>query len=154
VPLRRRRWHSRGDPASACGSRAINPFTYVRATDAQKAVNLWSENSNGADAKFLAGGTNLIDLMREGVEQPPAPVDITRAPLNQIEQIDGGLRIGALVRNSHLAADPQVRSTYRLLSEAILNGASAQLSQYGDHGRQSDAADAVLLFLRHGVALQ
>src|SRR3984957_5561305 len=108
----------------------MNPFNYLRATDAQNAVNLWAENS-----KFLAGGTNLIDLMREGVEQPPALVDITRAPLNQIEQIDGGgLRIGAMVGNSNLAADSQVRAKYRLLSEAILNGASAQLRNMATTG--------------------
>ena len=110
----------------------MNPFIYLRATDAHSAVNLSS--ANGA-AKFLAGGTNLIDLMREGVEQPPALVDILRMPLGEIEERpDGGLRIGAVVRNSHLAAHPLVRKRYRLLSEAILNGASAQLRNMATTG--------------------
>ena len=114
----------------------MNPFTYLRATDAGSALTLFSANSSGnGDAKFLAGGTNLIDLMREGVEQPSAIVDILRAPLAEVEELPGGgLRIGALVRNSHLAAHALVRKKYRLLSDAILNGASAQLRNMATTG--------------------
>ncbi len=108
----------------------MNNFTYQRATDANSALRLFAPN-----AKFLAGGTNLVDLMREGVETPQTLVDITRAPLAEIQELpDGGLRIGALVRNSHLAAHPLVRERYPLLSYAILNGASAQLRNMATTG--------------------
>jgi xanthine dehydrogenase YagS FAD-binding subunit len=108
----------------------MNNFTYLRATDANSALSLFEANS-----KFLAGGTNLVDLMREGVETPHALVDITRAPLAEVQELpDGGLRIGALVRNSHLAAHPLVLERYPLLSQAILNGASAQLRNMATTG--------------------
>ena len=114
----------------------MNNFTYVRATDTGSAMRLWQETSaQGVPVKFLAGGTNLVDLMREGVEQPRSLVDITRLPLAEIEQLsDGGVRIGALVRNSRLAAHPLIRETYPLLSSAILNGASAQLRNMATTG--------------------
>jgi xanthine dehydrogenase YagS FAD-binding subunit len=79
-------------------------------------------------ATFIAGGTNLLDLMKLQVETPSHLIDINRLPLNKIEPTDeGGLRIGALVRNSDLAADPRVRKGYGVLSRALLAGASAQL---------------------------
>ena len=79
-------------------------------------------------AKIIAGGTNLLDLMKLQVETPSTLVDINRLPLDKIEETpDGGLRIGALVRNSDLAADPRVRQRYGVLSRALLAGASAQL---------------------------
>src|ERR1700686_1812814 len=114
----------------------MNNFTYLRASDATSAVNLLAANSSqSAAARFLAGGTNLVDLMREGVESTHALVDITRAPLSEVQELpDGGLRIGALVRNSHLAAHPLVRERYSLLSEAILNGASARLRNMATTG--------------------
>jgi xanthine dehydrogenase YagS FAD-binding subunit len=114
----------------------MNYFTYVRATDTPSAMRLWQEASaQGVPVKFLAGGTNLVDLMREGVEQPRSLVDITRLPLAEIEQLSaGGLRIGALVRNSRLAAHPFIRDKYPLLSSAILNGASAQLRNMATTG--------------------
>ncbi len=114
----------------------MNNFTYLRAADANSAVNLLAANSsNGAAARFLAGGTNLVDLMREGIEQTHALVDITRAPLSEVLELpDGGLRIGAMVRNSHLAAHPLVRERYSLLSQAILHGASAQLRNMATTG--------------------
>ena len=78
--------------------------------------------------KIIAGGTNLLDLMKLQVETPSALIDISRLPLDKIEETsDGGLRIGALVRNSDLAADPRVRQRYGVLSRALLAGASAQL---------------------------
>ncbi|MGA8026987.1 MAG: xanthine dehydrogenase family protein subunit M [Bryobacteraceae bacterium] len=107
-------------------------FSYARADDQQTALSLLSQ---GAHAKFLGGGTNLIDLMRENIEQPDALVDITRVPLTAIEELpDGGLRIGALVRNSHLAGNKLVRERYPMLSQAILMGASAQLRNMATTG--------------------
>jgi xanthine dehydrogenase YagS FAD-binding subunit len=82
----------------------------------------------GADIRFLAGGTTLIDLMKLNVERPARLIDINRLPLDKIEATpDGGLKIGATVRNSHLAHHPTVRRDYSVLSQAILSGASAQL---------------------------
>jgi xanthine dehydrogenase YagS FAD-binding subunit len=111
----------------------MNPFHYVRATDAPSAINALAQQAG--PARFLAGGTNLIDLMREGIERPSAIVDITRLPLADIEDLpDGGVRIGAMVRNSRLAADRTVRERFPLLSQAILNGASAQLRNMATTG--------------------
>lgn len=110
----------------------MNSFTYLRASgdSADGGVQLWSSN-----ARYLAGGTNLIDLMREEIETPDAVVDITGLPLSEIAELpDGGLRIGALVKNSHLAADPLIRQRYPLLSSAILHGASAQLRNMATTG--------------------
>ena len=111
----------------------MNPFEYVRATDRHSAID--AATGPAAPARFLAGGTNLIDLMREGVEEPRLLVDITRLPLAEIEERpDGGIRIGAMVRNSHLASHPIVRLRFPLLSHAILNGASAQLRNMATTG--------------------
>ena len=101
----------------------MNRFAYVRpetVADAVKAVA-------GGNARFIAGGTNLVDLMKYNVEQPDRLVDITRLPLNTIESRDGGLSIGALVTNSAVAYDAQVAERYPLLASAILAGASGQL---------------------------
>jgi xanthine dehydrogenase YagS FAD-binding subunit len=86
-------------------------------------------------AKFLAGGTNLIDLMKSGVERPAALVDINRLPLTKIETLpDGGVRLGALARNSDTANHPLVRERYPLLAYAILSGASPQLRNMATNG--------------------
>jgi len=107
-------------------------FSYARAESQESALSLLSQSSN---AKFLGGGTNLIDLMRENIEQPDAIVDITRLPLTAIEGLpNGGLRVGALVRNSHLAAHALVRERYPVLAQAILMGASAQLRNMATTG--------------------
>ncbi len=107
-------------------------FSFQRAEDTQNAIALLA---GGAHAKFLGGGTNLIDLMREEIEQPDALVDITRLPLAEVEELpEGGLRIGATVRNSHLAGNPLVRERYPVLSQAILMGASAQLRNMATTG--------------------
>ncbi len=107
-------------------------FSYVRADDQQNALSVISQMQN---AKFLGGGTNLVDLMRENIEQPEALVDITKLPLAAIEELpDGGLRIGALVSNSHVAGNPLVRDRYPVLSQAILMGASAQLRNMATTG--------------------
>ncbi len=104
----------------------MNPFTYSRTNDAQQAV---AEISAKPQAKFLGGGTNLIDLMKMGVETPDALIDINRLPLAQIEELPGGkgVRIGAMVRNSELAEHDLIKSRYPVLSEALLSGASPQL---------------------------
>jgi xanthine dehydrogenase YagS FAD-binding subunit len=100
------------------------PFTYERASSPAAAAAAAAKPG----AKFIAGGTNLLDLMKLQVETPTHLVDISRLPLDQIaETSGGGLRIGALVRNSDLAADPRIRSHYGVLSRALLAGASAQL---------------------------
>ncbi|QLL15993.1 FAD binding domain-containing protein [Pseudomonas chlororaphis] len=101
------------------------PFSYERAGDVQQAVSLMAAQPR---ARFIAGGTNLIDLMKLGIERPTHLIDISRLPLAAIEDsADGGLRIGAQVRNSDLAADSRVRERYPLLSQALLAGASGQI---------------------------
>jgi xanthine dehydrogenase YagS FAD-binding subunit len=103
----------------------MNPFRYERAHDASSAVARLTGAPNGV---FLAGGTNLVDHMRLGVRQPDLLVDITHLPYDRIEPLsDGGVRIGALVRNADLAADHTIRSRYPLLAQALLAGASGQL---------------------------
>lgn len=108
----------------------MNPFRFERATDASGAVQALGESG-----RFLAGGTNLIDLMKNGVERPSRLVDINRVALASIESLpDGGVRLGALARNSDTANHPLVRQKYPLLSEAILSGASPQLRNLATNG--------------------
>ncbi len=103
----------------------MRPFSYVNAPDVATAIRAVAGDPG---AKFLGGGTNLVDLMRAGIEQPDTVVDITSLPLAEVEERpDGGVRIGALVRNGRLAAHPLIRARYPVLSQAILAGASAQL---------------------------
>ncbi|ARF58120.1 FAD binding domain-containing protein [Streptomyces gilvosporeus] len=103
----------------------MKPFGYVRAGSVAHAVQVAAERPG---ARFLGGGTNLVDLMKLGVESPPLLIDVSRLPLDRIEELaDGGLRIGAMVRNSDLAAAPAVRDRYPVLSQAVLAGASGQL---------------------------
>jgi len=102
----------------------MKAFTYQRADSTAHAAAAAVKPG----AKIIAGGTNLLDLMKLQVETPSELVDINRLPLDKIEETpEGGLRIGALVRNSDLAADPRVRQRYAVLSRALLAGASAQL---------------------------
>jgi xanthine dehydrogenase YagS FAD-binding subunit len=110
----------------------MKAFAYSRADDVEAAIRLVSGNSH---AKFLGGGTNLVDLMREEIEQPAHLVDVTRLPLAHIEERpDGGVRIGALVRNSHLAANRLIRARYPVLSQATLMGASGQIRNMATTG--------------------
>jgi xanthine dehydrogenase YagS FAD-binding subunit len=103
----------------------VRPFRYERAVDAAAAVALLAGSPR---ARFLGGGTNLVDLMRLGVEEPDLVVDVTGLPYGRIEETaGGGLRIGAAVRNSDLASDRLVRERYPVLAEALLDGASGQL---------------------------
>jgi xanthine dehydrogenase YagS FAD-binding subunit len=110
----------------------MNRFSYARPTDVAEAVR-----EVGADptARFIAGGTNLVDLMKYNVERPTRLIDITRLPLDRIEKADGGgLRVGALVPNADLAYDAQVSKRYPLLADAILAGASPQLRNMASTG--------------------
>jgi xanthine dehydrogenase YagS FAD-binding subunit len=101
----------------------IPPFRYVRAPDDRTAL----DSIASKDAVLLAGGTNVVDLMRLGVVRPAAVVDVSRLPLAAIEVTPEGLSVGAMARNSDLAHHPQVRSEFPVLSEALLSGASPQL---------------------------
>ncbi|MCD5991883.1 xanthine dehydrogenase family protein subunit M [Pseudomonas sp. CDFA 553] len=108
----------------------MNPFTYSRPTSVNEAVNL-----SGAATRFIAGGTNLLDLMKENVARPEHLIDITRLPLNDVsETADGGLLIGALVSNADLAWHPLIEQRYPLLSQAVLAGASPQLRNMASTG--------------------
>ena len=107
-------------------------FGYARATDVADAVG---QIAADPAAKFIAGGTNLIDLMKYDVERPARLIDITRLPLKTVDETaNGGLRIGALVPNSDLAYHPLVENRYPLLSSAILAGASQQLRNMASVG--------------------
>lgn len=103
----------------------MREFGYQRAFDVPGTVALLGTDP---DARVLGGGTNLVDLMKTGVERPGLLIDVRELPLDRIEATDdGGLRIGATVTNSDLAADPEVRRRYPALAEAVLAGASGQL---------------------------
>ncbi|GLX50462.1 FAD-binding molybdopterin dehydrogenase [Streptomyces hygroscopicus subsp. hygroscopicus] len=103
----------------------MNGFGYLRPATLQEAAEAYAAHPG---ARYLAGGTNLVDLMKLGVERPAFLVDVGRLPLDGIEELpDGSLRAGATVRNSDLAADPRVRDRYPALSQALLAGASGQL---------------------------
>ena len=103
----------------------MKPFTYERANSPAEAVAAAARTPN---ARFIAGGTNLLDLMKLQIETPGHLIDVNGLALDRIETTpEGGLRIGALVRNTDLAADPRVRRDYGLLSRALLAGASGQL---------------------------
>jgi len=105
----------------------LRPFGYEAATDTTSALAAIAR----PEAKFLGGGTNLVDLLRLGVETPATLVDVTRLPLDGIDPTPGGgLRIGAGVRNSVLAADPEVRARYPALAQALLSGASGQIRNW------------------------
>ena len=103
----------------------MKPFRYERADDVSGAVAMLAGAPGGA---FLAGGTNLVDLMKLEVAKPDVLVDVRHLTSDRIEELpDGGLRIGAAVLNSELAADGTIRRRYPVLSEAVLSGASGQL---------------------------
>jgi xanthine dehydrogenase YagS FAD-binding subunit len=107
----------------------MQTFSYAKPSSVDKAV------AGASAGKFIAGGTTLVDLMKLSVEQPQALVDINLLPLDKIEPLpDGGLRIGALVRNSDLAWNAAVKEKYAVLSEALLSGASPQLRNMATTG--------------------
>jgi xanthine dehydrogenase YagS FAD-binding subunit len=107
-------------------------FQYARASDVADAVR---QIAADPAAKFIAGGTNLIDLMKEDVERPSQLIDISRLPLRTVEQTEGGgLKIGALVPNSDLAYHPLIAQRYPMVASAVLAGASAQLRNMASTG--------------------
>jgi xanthine dehydrogenase YagS FAD-binding subunit len=102
----------------------MQSISYDRATDVRQAIDLAQQPG----AKFIGGGTNLLDLYKSGIEKPIHLVDVSRLPLADITELpNGGLRIGAMATNTAAATHPLVRERYRMLSEAILNGATTQL---------------------------
>src|SRR5713226_6606889 len=109
----------------------MKTFEFIRPANPAAAVATAAQAKTaqqGADVRFVAGGTTLLDLMKLNVETPARLLDINRLPLDKIEATpDGGLKIGATVRNSDLAHHPKVQKDYLVLSQAILNGASAQI---------------------------
>ncbi|MFD7712156.1 FAD binding domain-containing protein [Streptomyces sp. NPDC059785] len=110
----------------------MKPFAYVRAGSVEEAADAHASHPG---ARYLGGGTNLVDLMKLGVEQPATLVDVSRLPLDTVEELpDGALRLGATVRNSDLAAHPVVRDRYPVLSQALLAGASGQLRNVATTG--------------------
>ncbi len=110
----------------------MKPFTYERATDPAAAV---SRVTGHPEAVYVAGGTNLVDHLKLGVATPDVLVDVNRLSLDGVDTLDdGGLRIGAGVRNSDLAAHPEVRRAYPVLSQALLAGASGQIRNAASTG--------------------
>jgi xanthine dehydrogenase YagS FAD-binding subunit len=108
----------------------MNPFSYSKPTDVSQAINL-----AGPATRFIAGGTNLLDLMKENIARPEHLIDITGLPLTAIQETaNGGLMIGALVSNADLAWHPLIESRYPLLSQAVLAGASPQLRNMASTG--------------------
>src|SRR5690606_8094515 len=102
----------------------MNTFSFTRAATITEADQAASQDN----ARFIAGGTNLLDLMKEGVERPSRLIDINDLGLDQVEVLaDGQIRIGALVRNADLAVHPLIQERYPLLASALLAGASPQL---------------------------
>jgi len=118
--MRRVREHRGGDPI---GSR-MREFAFERPSDVRQAIELLEEHP---EAAYLAGGTNLVDHMKLGVRSPKLLVDVGRLPLGGIDERKGGIRVGAGVRNSQLAAHPVIRERYPVLARALLAGASPQL---------------------------
>src|SRR3712207_1994222 len=109
----------------------MRPFKYTRVTEPNGAAAAVAANPQ---AKFLAGGTNILDLMKEDVERPNELVDLTRLKLAEIKETGGGLSIGALAKNTDTANHPLVRQNYPLLTQAIVAGASGQLRNMATNG--------------------
>ncbi|MGH9818886.1 MAG: FAD binding domain-containing protein [Pyrinomonadaceae bacterium] len=109
----------------------MQPFKFTQAADAGTAIQ--AALANGG-ARFVAGGTNIIDLMKEGVENPSELIDVTRLNLAQVRTTAGGISIGALAKNTDTANHPLVRRDYPLLTQAILAGASAQIRNMATNG--------------------
>jgi xanthine dehydrogenase YagS FAD-binding subunit len=116
----------------------MKTFALTRASDQGQAIATAAKAKTaqqGADIRFIGGGTTLIDLMKLNVEQPQTLIDINRLPLDKIDMLpDGGLTIGAVVRNSDLAHHPVVKKSYAVLSEALLSGATVQLRNMATTG--------------------
>lgn len=127
----------------------MTPFSFVRAESVAQAV----AEAGSADVRFLAGGTNLVDLMKQNVDRPLRVVDISRLQLADIEtRDDGGLRLGALATNADTAYHPLVKERYPLLSSAILAGASAQLRNAATNGGNLNQRTRCYYFYDPGTA--
>ncbi|MET9494105.1 xanthine dehydrogenase family protein subunit M [Streptomyces sp. NPDC006552] len=110
----------------------MKPFSHLRARTVEEAT---AAHAGRPGARYLGGGTNLVDLMKLGVEQPEALISVADLPLDAVEELpDGSVRAGATVRNSDLAAHPLVRDRYPVLSQALLSGASGQLRNMATTG--------------------
>jgi xanthine dehydrogenase YagS FAD-binding subunit len=109
----------------------MTPFAYTQSASVADAI---SAIEGARDAKFLGGGTNLVDLMKMGVERPAQLIDITRLPLSKIEERPNGIRIGATALNRDVASHPLIRTRYTVLAEAILSGASPQIRNMATNG--------------------
>jgi len=109
----------------------MKPFSYTRAATATEAIET---HASHPESQFIGGGTNLVDLMKMGVERPAHLIDISRLPLSTITELDAGIRIGAMVSNSDAAAHPLIRTRYPVLSQALLSGASQQLRNMATMG--------------------
>jgi xanthine dehydrogenase YagS FAD-binding subunit len=109
----------------------VRPFNYVRASDPNAAARAVAANPQ---AKFLAGGTNVLDLMKEDVERPNQLVDVSRLKLMEIKPARGGVSIGALATNTETANNPLIRNSYPLLTQAIVAGASGQIRNMATNG--------------------
>ncbi len=109
----------------------MRPFSYRRPQTVDEAIQNYAQ---AQETRFIGGGTNLLDLMKMGVERPSHLVDISRLPLTKVEEHGGGIRMGALVSNTDAANHPLVRTRYPVLSEAILAGASQQLRNMATMG--------------------
>lgn len=109
----------------------MRPFKYTRPKDEADAIKIVAANTN---SKFLAGGTNLIDLMKENVEGPDQLVDIARLNMTQIKATSGGISIGASAKNTETANHPLIRQNFPLLTQAILAGASGQIRNMATNG--------------------
>ena len=128
----------------------MRPVAYAAPTTVAEALSLVT---GSGQAMFLGGGTNLVDLMREGIETPDVLVDVTGLPLADItDEADGGLRIGATVRNTDLAAHAAVRERYPVLSQAVLMGASAQIRNMATVGGNLMQRTRCLYFYDEGAA--
>src|SRR6201985_863674 len=117
------RCHRRSAGRVACAGSGMNPFTYARAQDAADAVRLGAEKAT----KYLGGGTNLVDLLRETIEHPEKLIDVTGLSSDIQVRSDGSILIGAATRNTVLASHPAVRTRFPVLSRALVAGGSAQI---------------------------
>lgn len=129
----------------------MRPFNYVQAKDAAGAVQAVAANRA---AKFLAGGTNILDLMKEDVERPTQLIDITRLNLSQIRTTSTGISIGALAKNTDTANHPLIRQNLSSSVDGYSGRCFRTASQHGDQRGEFNAADALPVFLRHGHAVQ
>ncbi len=130
----------------------MRPFKYTRASDAAAAARAVAANPG---AKFLAGGTNILDLMKEDVERPNELVDLTRLKLAEITAApNGGVSIGALAKNTDTANHPLIRKKLSTPDTGHCCGRIGAASQHGDEWWKPDAAHALPVLLRHSDALQ